>query len=46
MRGFRYLKSDTVTLEDRDEAEKLRDTMDAMNTVGLSGPEEVRAPKL
>lgn len=38
--GFRYLKSDTVKLDNVDEAHELRNTIDAMNTVGLTGAEQ------
>jgi len=39
--GFRYLVSDTVSLENVDEAEALRNTLDAMSIVGLSQQEQV-----
>ncbi len=42
MAGFRYLASDTVSLENVDEAEALRNTLDAMSIVGLSQQEQVR----
>lgn len=42
MRGFRYLKSDTVTLDNVDEAESLRNTLDAMSIVGLLPAEQAR----
>ena len=41
MSGFRYLVSDTVSLENVDEAEALRNTLDAMSIVGLSQQEQV-----
>ena len=43
MRGFRYLRSDTVTLDHVDEAEALRNTLDAMSSVGLLPAEQVRS---
>ena len=42
--GFRYLVSDAVALDNRDEAEALRNTLDAMTIVGLSQAEQVSAP--
>ncbi len=43
MSGFRYLISDAVSLENVDEAEALRNTLDAMTIVGLSQAEQVCA---
>lgn len=40
MHGFRYLASDTVKLDNYDEAHHLRNTIDAMNIVGLSASEQ------
>ena len=42
--GFRYLDSETVSLENVDEAEALRNTLDAMSIVGLSQQEQVGHP--
>lgn len=41
MRKFRYLQSEVTTLADVDEAEALRNTLDAMTIVGLSQAEQV-----
>lgn len=41
MRKFRYLQSEVTALADVDEAEALRNTLDAMTIVGLSQAEQV-----
>lgn len=41
VRKFRYLQSEVTALADVDEAEALRNTLDAMTIVGLSQAEQV-----
>lgn len=41
--AFRYLQSEVTTLADVDEAEALRNTLDAMSIVGLNATEQVSA---